>query len=317
MGPSSLRHYLLELMVLTVCVSLCFASCTDQRAIRSDILLDGLFPEMAQHLRSDDDSTFTLYAREVGIETLVLTSSHLYTKLRSLDRDMYERDSEAIFTYARKIARALETEYDYPSSAADLDFLESLTIEEQREVLVLRRRMLDVFYHKELTAEQKIEGLSEFKERLEQYGDEIYSAMCKIEIGYVYEKNDDLEMHLRYMREAVKDFERLGVHRMTCQGLGQLGAYYSEVGNVDSMHTYFEKANFFADRSRLPTQAARISTFYAGYYYRQGRLALAHDFYRQAMERCRKYKGGSIEVRYIFSAMDFYSDLECWDIVNR
>jgi tetratricopeptide (TPR) repeat protein len=96
-----------------------------------------------------------------------------------------------------------------------------------------------------------------------------------------------------------------------------MGARYEQEGDVDSMVVCYDKALQIAKRSRIPGQTARIYSFYAGHYYREGRLALAHAMYQQAIDWCREFKGGEMEVRYILAAMTYYERLGCWDICEQ
>ena len=280
-------------------------------------LLRNLPPEVMRHLIVDDDSVFAQYVREAGIETMMITVSRVSVALRNLAEEDYERDAPYLFSKWRKLALAMESEFDYGAQIFDLDLLESLPPKQQREWLISRGCIQNVMSDPDLTVDRKLELQLEFIKTFETRGDVIYVAVTRNNVSELYSAIGDTDTQLLYLRAALTDFERFGIHRMTCQALGILGGHYRRKGDIDSMTACYEKARRLAERYRLPTQAGRISSFYGGYYRNKGRLSLAHDMYRDAMELCREYGGGHLEARFVVNAMSYYADLSCWDITTR
>lgn len=294
-----------------------FSACDDGGTARQEALLHNLPPEVIRYLTADDDSVFTRYGREVGIEMMMIVHSRIGTNLSGIPEEDFERDAPFLFSMLGKTARVMESEFDYGVQIFDLDLLESLPPEQQRELLILRGRIRQTMLDPDLTVDRKLGLQIEFIKTFETRGDVIYAAVARMNVSELYSVISDTDNHILYLRAALEAFKRYGVHRMTCQALGILGGYHRRRGDIDSMTICYEKARKLADRSRLPTQAGRISSFYGGYYRNQGRLSLAHDMYRNSMELCREYGGGHLEARFVVDAMSYYADLSCWDITER
>jgi tetratricopeptide (TPR) repeat protein len=80
---------------------------------------------------------------------------------------------------------------------------------------------------------------------------------------------------------------------------------------------YRDRTRRIAEAHGLPDYSARIYEFYARHYETEGRLALAHDLLLKAQEVCRSLKGGYRELRFVVKLIDFYNDLECWNMSAR
>lgn len=293
------------------------ASCADRETDRREALLRSLPPEAAAHLKADEDSAFARYGREAGIEVMMITHSRLGWALRDLTDGEYEDEAPYIFSLMNRTARVLSSEFYYGGLLADLEILESLSPAGLRECLELRARSKQIVDDPDLSIDGKIEMQAAYLDTLIARGDWIYVAFARMSMAEIFAVKGNDEKHMFYLRAALADFERYGIHRMTCQALGILGGHYRRGGDIDSMTICYEKARRLAERSRLPTQAGRISSFYGGYYRATGRLSLAHDMYRDAMDLCREYGGGHLEARFVVEAMGFYADLSCWDITER
>jgi hypothetical protein len=79
----------------------------------------------------------------------------------------------------------------------------------------------------------------------------------------------------------------------------------------------YDEALRIARRHRLPEQAARIATFYATYYQRAGKHAVASAYYNDAMRYCREFKAGRHEIRFVIWGMQAQAELGCWEAVEK
>ncbi len=231
--------------------------------------------------------------------------------------DLYEANVDTLDTYLLRLGRVLEDEYHYSKSLNDVRFFQSLSHEDRRRDLAKRRVWSRVEHDETLSVQEKIDFQFELLEYFEEVGDQYGVGMCHMALSTLYtdigrEADADRELRIAYDVQT-----EVGNTRLVCQILGVMGSRYADAGKVDSMIVCYEKARKIATESRIPGQTARIYSFYAAHYYREGRLALAHAMYQEAIEWCREFKGGHSEVRYILAAMSYYERLGCWDICER
>jgi hypothetical protein len=264
----------------------------------------------------EDDSARIKQGREMGIVSLSSYLNIVYLKLLDLPPDRYEHDAPMLFDYLFKLTRIASTEYGCEYLLDDLEYIQSLPDSIRLEIFSLRKKEIDTHWDKDLEGGEKIAELEEIGQRLEMLGDQSYPPISKMHISGVYAQLGDKAGSIAMLREAIHGFEEHDHKIMLCQSLGVLGSYYEDIGQIDSMIICYERALDISNSIRHPIQAGRIMTFYAAYYMHEGRLGLGHELLYEAMERCREYKGGALEARYICRAMGFYADLECWDLVS-
>lgn len=292
-------------------------SCSEEKLEQSDDLLRELPPDLSRFLSSGDDSSLMKYGRDAGIVTLKSSTSKLVLSYQNLSPDRYDRDAPILMGYLDKLAHVIDSEYRYSYFSSDLKYLQSLPRADLDEVLSLRRRELKLYWDPGIAHTDKIEQIEEIRGRLMGYGDGAHVFIIKLHISNLYARMGREEESIRFLHEAIRGFEQYGMHIMTSQALGTLGSHFRKIGAVDSMIACYEKARALSIACRHPSQIARISSFYAGHYIQEGRLGLGHELLYEAMELCREYGGGSLELRYICEAMSFYADLECWDLVGK
>ncbi len=310
----SIRSVILLLIICTV-VSILGVSCSKQDSEQSRALLQGLPPDLARFLSLEDDSSRTAHAREIGIIALTSYSNLLYAELLDIPPDIYDRDAPMITDYLFRVTRVIASEYDYPYALDELEYIHSLPQVTIKEIYYLRDREKKIYWNDDSDYAGKISQIEEIIERMEQLGDWAHVNIARMHISSLYSNMGDVSRSVPMLREAIRGFEENGQDIMLCQALGVLGSYYEDISEIDSMINCYESALRMSMHHRHPTQVARISTFYAGHYIRKGRFGLGHELLHEAIERCRDYKGGTLEARYICRAMEFYADLECWDLV--
>ncbi len=280
-------------------------------------VLECLPDDLKAHLTCSDDSTLAYYSREAGFDFM----SKQYFILRETIADIPPKDIDHLVPrtvhYLAQLAIIMESEFQEVSFAREIQYFSKLDPEEIFNSVILRRRMRDLYKDDSISPSDKIELISEYIEVFERTGYTGMLAMAKNKLAELYGDIGDEEMQFVLLKEASREFEKHKWNRMRCQTLGTLGSIYRSMGDVDSMIICYEKALDIANRSRLPNQTARILTFYAGYYRKAGRYALAHRLYSEAEEVCREYKGGAHLLRFVLESMDFYADLGCWEIVER
>ncbi|NIO29195.1 MAG: CHAT domain-containing protein [Candidatus Latescibacteria bacterium] len=272
---------------------------------------------MTKHLISSDDSTLARYGRRLGFSGIWEANVKIGRQVRDMWLEDDHRTALILTNYLKRIALVLKYQYNYDSGLKDIIFIEGLSPEIRRELFNLRNNFSLLQKENDLAPVEKLERYSSLLESFEEYGDEFHAAMCKSAKSYIYGRISNIQEQIRYLKLSCAEFAAIGAHRMTSQDLGVLGSIYGEFGNIDSMIICYEESRRIANRSRLPMQAPRITTFYAWHYTHQGRLSLAHDLFNEAMELCRKYKGGCMEIRYINNAMHFQANLGCWGIVDQ
>lgn len=298
-------------------LSLLCAACADRKNAERQYLLRDLPPDMIRNLMSSDDSAFARYGREVGIVVMLDAGKKLDERLCGMFIDGRETEVPPLITYYKRVARVLSDEYHYGLYHDRLIFIENLPPEIR---LSLLRRESDFYSFRSeihLPPEEKIERYSAYLEAFQGDGDLLFAALCEYELSYAYGAIGDERERLKYLRDACRDFAGCGLHEMTCPTLCELGSYYEGIGHVDSMVVFFEEAERIARRSRLPWEAAQISSLYAAHYARHGRLSLAYDLLSDAIELCREYRGEYSELEFIVEMMIFQAEIGCWEIVER
>lgn len=304
------------IVILAACCYAC--SSPEQSRVKQ---LRELIPELpadaARHLISSDDSTLARYARDVGIRQL-LNILWLFSEAVAWDtRENLERTMVVLMPPVKRLNEAIAIGYGLDHPLRYYDFFTSLPAEQAMDVKRLQWKLGRTFEDPRLSAREKIEIIKGVLEELEKVGHSSDVALGQGMIGNLLANVGDQDASLKYFQSSLAGYRAAGAGPMVCQMLGVLGSIHGGRGQIDSMTVCWEEARAIANRHRLPMQAARITSFFAAHYARQGRLSLAHDLYDEAIDRCREYKGGDYEVRYLNSAMGFHADLGAWEIVGR
>ncbi len=300
---------------IVIATAALLASCTGDDG--SVDLFEGLPPEMTMILTLNDSHSLRLYGQEKGLESLVDTKRHFEALIQEMPRQEYLRYADSLYTLQRQLCVVLADEYDYDFFLNDLEFLESFSPAERQDVMIARADIWMTVNNGNLPMEAKVDSIAGYYDMMMGNDDAYGTSLAKIALFHVYDAAGEKDQAKQYLIDAADDFSRLGFHRLTCQSLGILGVIYEREGKVDSMEICFQRARDLAIRHRLSNQISRISYFFARRYARMGRLALANDMFNEAIELCREYRGGYIEIRYIYHAMEFYSEYSCWDTVAR
>ncbi len=292
-------------------------ACSKKKTDTPLSLVPELTPQLVEHLTTSDDSTFAAYGREIGWWQLINSFWDISGSMMDMSPEVFEANVDTLDTYLFRIGRVLESEYHYKKSLNESRYLKTLSHKERCEVLEKRKEWAGVMDDPTLSLQEKIDRQYRFIEFGEEHGERYLVGVSHMRLSALYSdtgRDEDAERHLRIAYDILVEIDNT---RLVCQILGVMGSRYQESGDVDSMIVCYEKARKIATRCRIPGQTARIYSFYAGHYYRQGRLALAYTMHQQAIEWCREFKGGHSEIRYILTAMTYYERLGCWDICER
>ncbi len=303
------------ILVMVITATAFLASCS-KRDDNID-LFDGLPPRLATLLVESDDSTLTLYARETGLETFVEAKRHFETLIQNMSQQNYLRHADILYPLQKRLSMVLAQEFDYDFCLNDLEFLQTFSPIERQEIMIKRANIWLTSYEPDLTYETRIDSLHGYSTTMAGIPDTYGVAIANMTLSCMYGAIGDRKREKSYLIDANNGFVELGFDRMICQALGVLGTIYEREGKVDSMEICYQTARELAIKSHLSDQISRFSYFYARRYSRMGRLALANDLFNEAIELCKKYKGGCLEIRFILHAMEFYADNSCWETVER
>ncbi len=273
-------------------------------------------PELRPLLTADSDEGLRDWGCRVGFETVRQQAWNLAESAFRLPPDEFTGRLDEIDRYKERLARFMAGEFHQPYYINDLNFLRRFEPAVRQRIA---HRRWDIYYLARtggLEPRRKIEILEDWLAEAKEDGDTTAVAGCLLTLSYQFSDCEERALQREYLEAAIDLFRRLQAHRLTCQALGVLGDLYENAGDDDAMVRCYEEARRLAERGRLPDQAGRIDAFYAAYYRRTGRLALAHELYREAMRSCREFKGAAYEIRYICTAVDFYAELSAWDIVE-
>lgn len=311
-------HFLSRNLQFTcILLLLLLTGCMDRGDTGQRDLLRSLPPDMIRHLISSDDTTLARYGREIGIVVLLDAGKKLDGRMC----DMYIRDirhkASTLISYYKRIARILASEYDYNLYFDRLIFIENLPAGIRSSLMKMESDFYSIRSEIHLPAGEKLKNYKNFLEKFKKHGDLLFTALCEYEMSYAQSALGNEREQIEYLRAACRDFAGCGLHEMTVPTLCELGSYYERTGKIDSMIVCFEEAARIARHCRLPWEAAQVSSIYAGYYARHGRLSLAYDQLMKAMEICREYKGEYSELEFIVETMAFQAEIGCWEIVDR
>ena len=304
-------------VICSLCAALAALSCSNRKSAEARRLLDGLPPELVQHLVSSDDSTLARYGRDTGFETLHGMNNQLGERIVGLWVRGQEQDAVLLENYRFRLARVFSTVYRSDFYLHDIAYLRSLPEETRDLAMRTRHEYSAVQLDRTLNPEAAVETHTRYARSFESLGDANWAAMAKLNMSDAYERAGDVSSQKRYLIEACSDFQKVGRNKMACEALGRLGSRYEKWGQPDSMAVCYEQAFKLAFEHRMGYQAARILEFYAGYYGRMGRLDLQRRLLDEAMDVARTYDPGCYEVRFLKEAMRFNAGLGCWDVVEN
>ncbi len=279
-------------------------------------LVPSLDHVVARHLLHDDDSAFREFSREIGSVASKEAVGRLYASVQSDSPQAYRRSFQALYPYISRVADVLATEHERPEYARLFAFRASLGdsgLAHLKLILDLQRLQ----QNGAMDLMEKIERYREFAAAFERIGDErelmtIEGALARdvMQKGLLLER-------MRLLRSALSRARRLGENMMVCQFLGELGVGYRILGELDLMLASYREGIARADRCRIPEQASRLRMFLARHYLNEGRLAVGANLLEEAQVASRRLGGSPLEIRTVMSAMQFYADLGCWDMVRR
>ncbi len=277
----------------------------------------GVPAELIHHLTSSDDSTLNTFVLDAGWQESMNTLSTIEMQEIELCLSGREQDALELMRLRKRLAGAFASVYYTPYVLDDIEYMENLSPEDRRTVRSLRSQFYRSRDDYAAPMDEQLERAFYFVHEFERLGDRLHTAGSKSRIASAFDALGNHNEYLRYLRDAISDYIELGQTRMACQELGVLGTIFEQTGEIDSMLACYALAQRLADRSRNPEQSARLRTFYAHYYANQGRLSLAYDLFNEAMDVCRNFKGGPIELRYIYEAIAFNIDLGCYDVAEK
>jgi len=315
-----LRWFAVLLLILLVA-----ASCSEKNPPELSALREyapDLSEVTARHLVLSDDSTLAQYVSEAGIASLLQSGLVLMDAIRLDSVEGYRRSLAVMLPNLRRLSEAIEAEYDYHGPLENCRTFDELSDEQGLEWRRVSRDSKAVFRDPSIAPKEKIEMLMGYLEQHDNLTASVRARMwgrvnTKSAIAETYANMGDDEATMAWFQSTISDCYEIRDYTLLCHLLGAVGSIYEDRGQIDSMIVYYEEALRLANRFRFPYHTARILSFYSHFYARQGRLSLSHDLRNEAIELCRRYKGGHRELRFLLDAMRFYAELEAWEIVGR
>ena len=301
--------------VIVIALAVCLVSCS-KHDDRVDFY-QGLPVELVTILVEGDGSQLGLYMREKGLESTMDANRHFSNLVYDMSQQEYLRHADSLDVLQKRLCIVLAEEFNYDFFLNDLEFLKTFPPAKRQEIMIARATMWVIDNKTDMTHEAKVDSITGYYNMMVGNDDTHGEGIAKMALFKIFEASGDRNRAKQYLIGASNDFSEIGFHEPACQALGGLGAVYGNEGVFDSMEMCFQRARELAVNYQLSNQISRISYFYAGYYSRRGRLALANDLINEAIELCRTYKGGYYEIRYLYHAMEFYSKYSCWETVER
>jgi hypothetical protein len=302
--------------LLPVWGAILMAGCSGDPEKRLAAAVPDMDRTMVRHLAVSDDSTLFRHARSTGVYPVRRAGTRIVESLLSDSGRKFEDTRTVVLPALERVAAVYESEFNSVRFSREARFWRTATSGQAVRLSLLRSRSLLILQDTTITTPQRIGQFEQLLDLYEQTGYLPGIAMCRHELGNLYAQTDKTRQRMYYQR-ALAAADTAGMHPMICQILGTLGHEAAVEGRTDSMFYYWDRSRRVAERHRLPDYSARIYEFYARHYETEGRLALAQDLLLKAQEVCRSLKGGYRELRFVVKLIDFYNDLECWEVSGR
>jgi CHAT domain-containing protein len=316
-GTSSRRHPAIILPLLIVIVLVLIAvTCGHDETDRLQALIPTIDPDLSRALLEEPDPVLAGIARDKGNLTVKRTRGQIEVTYSAARREHRESDRILLESALRRISHVLSSEYhggyynrnySYHSDTSDSLWTDCDRLLEGRPV---------VARDTSLTPAEKIEILTAMIPQAATCNHPALIGQIYSDISDYYSEIDK-NLQLEYLHRSIAEYQRSDYANMLCQLYGVIGTFHASAGRVDSALYYYDTGLRLAHERRFPYQAARIISFLSILYQEQGRLALAHRLQKEAIEVCRRYKGGEAEFRFVMMLVDFYTDLGCWDVASR
>ncbi len=294
-----------------------FIGCAESETDRLLRMVPGLSEEMGEHLLADDEAAFSAYCLDVGIRELFDAHRTLMLGLDDASTSAYDRTGGVLLPHLGRIFSHLATDYGCSHYLRDHRYRINLSTEDALLLLRTTRQASNLHRATDLSPTERVKRLQEQLEIIRQLKYAAGVAVTEAAIAEVLLEEGRREEHLFWLRRALGHSEEDSLTVMTCQLLGVMGAVHAAAGRKDSMAICWNRAGELARRHHLPEQSARITSFFASHYAAAGRLALASELHGAAIQVCREYKGGYLELRFVLGAMNFHAQFGFWDVVGR
>lgn len=291
---------------------------------KSDPVLDELLslaPDLpytvAEKLIVEDDSTFAVNAKELGSQALTDAWVLLHQSI-AIDRvEEYEHSRAVIWPLLARIAGTLNNLYGTGRLHDAFMELSSLSEHDYLRYRRLRARKERLVNVMDLSIDDKCDSLLEFKAEFLSLGLPGAAIRCELAISALHARLGHVDLVIERNRAIVPELYAAGDYVILCQVLGSMGYNLEQRGDLDSMRVCWNEALRIAGRHRIPVQAARITSFYANHYVREGRLQLAEKLFDEAIRICRDDNAREYELRFVTMAMRRYAELGAWEVVGR
>jgi len=302
------------LLVGLVATVLLSGSCARQDDVGQ--VLPTVAPEIRDLLRSGNHSRLVEYANREGMPPLLDLCGLMDQAYDCTSPAAFQQSDRALRGPQEQVRSVLASEFGLGYLLERFQWIDALPFEERFEL----RREMAATYAGSLHTVDLTEAIARLERALATFSDRRFlpgEDLAHRALAATYLRMGDPEEHEAHLRAALRIERALGDVRMVCQNLGVLGSLCEDRGDIDSMRVCWDEGIAIAKQYRLPDHAPRLHNFYARYYRRQGRTALAHEMLRESIELCRKYNGGYIEFRFIMELAEFYESLGYWDLAER
>ncbi len=270
-------------------------------------------------LKAPSDEPLLDLAAERGF---IWTRETWFSLLRELDTTTdvsYQNSARAQLPALGRVGRVALQAFEYDGFNTVYQQLSALAVDRQRIVVEIDR--LNAMHWPNMSVGNTTDkDLALIDSRYEQIrGDKFDSAKAGLERarGQYFAVRREFERSRVHLRRSIELFRETGELDRVCVQLGLLGSVYNAEGKADSTLVAYEEALAIALDHRFPFQAARLLNFFARFHQRRGRLALANDLFRQSLDIARNWKTRNHEVRFVAEAMEFYAQLQSWNVVGR
>lgn len=276
-----------------------------------------LSADFIRHIAYDDNGALTAYAREIGPVPFRQTNYILFTDHPADTEEAYLEYKDLVLPFSERIAVTLRDVFGFEEAYRNYVGYRNKPVESAITSLHINRRQGRIIQDTTLPIEVRIDSLYALLEIVREQG--LDKHLCNIHgalHGLLYRSKREVEAR-PHLNLALFHAKQVGRVNLVCQILGTKGYLHSLAGEPDSMAICWEELRSLALERHLPEQAGRYYMFYSGLFSDQGRMALAGDYRRRAVEACRRLKGRHKEFRFLADNMSFHADMGCWELVEQ
>lgn len=271
--------------------------------------------DLLQHLTYDTDAQLRSYAKRTGTQDLRAAIGLLESAGHKSSKDAHERTYLQVRATWRRAAWALADVFGLDFYARELGHLDSLSSSErwqwsqagwEAEALVWQEPKADT------TQPRRILELMKWAEG---HGHWRLLARIHMRLGHGHWIPSTWRERRGHLLEAIRIRRESGDHLLYCNDLG-IYVFRDTTLSNSARFALLDSGLTVARRHGLVDQESRLLEFQASVARAEGRLVTERRLRIEAVEAWNGIEGSGQRARALFSLIQFFAALDCWDEVS-